>query len=372
LTSTSANFVGQIGKNYAFYSIATDNLGQKELAPTTADTATNVVSLPLTVTNFLPKPTGFSVSFNAQIDIARLNLYDGQDSTQDPADLQLIGPNGLEVKGSIIWNPTTRTLEYIKTDRLLDDGNYTLSLFSRSDSFVNTNQQLLDGNNDGQAGGDYQISFNINNSNQPILSLPDFSRALNQTVNIPKGIPITLSDGTGVTKVDFTLSYNPDLLQVTGVNLDANLTNWQVTRQEFDDSGKFKISIEGNTPLPAGENQLALIQAGIPLTATYGVGEILTLQDVKLNGSDNNVLGDSAIHHTSFLGDVSGNGKYSGLDAAFIARVGLGLDTGFDRFARIDPLILADIDRDRFLSGLDAHLVSKGAVNLPDSQLAID
>ncbi|WP_306297041.1 Calx-beta domain-containing protein [Nostoc sp. C052] len=40
-TATSATYKGETGHSYAFYSVATDNLGQKEVAPTQADTVTN-------------------------------------------------------------------------------------------------------------------------------------------------------------------------------------------------------------------------------------------------------------------------------------------------------------------------------------------
>ena len=44
ITTTSAIYNGQVGKSYAFYSVATDNLGQAEAAPNQADTTTTIVN----------------------------------------------------------------------------------------------------------------------------------------------------------------------------------------------------------------------------------------------------------------------------------------------------------------------------------------
>jgi hypothetical protein len=66
----------------------------------------------------------------------------------------------------------------------------------------------------------------------------------------------------------------------------------------------------------------------------------------------------------AYFGDVIGNGGYSGLDAQRVARVGVGLDSGFAAYPHIDPVVLADITGNGKLSGLDAQriaLVAAGA-----------
>ena len=44
VATTSAIYNGQVGKSYAFYSVATDNLGQAEAAPTQADATTRIIT----------------------------------------------------------------------------------------------------------------------------------------------------------------------------------------------------------------------------------------------------------------------------------------------------------------------------------------
>ncbi|MBI2927236.1 MAG: hypothetical protein HYY24_16200, partial [Verrucomicrobia bacterium] len=46
VTETSATFTGQLGHRYAFYSIATDNVGHREAPPESADASTFVAVMP--------------------------------------------------------------------------------------------------------------------------------------------------------------------------------------------------------------------------------------------------------------------------------------------------------------------------------------
>ncbi len=45
-TATSAEYAGSIGKTYAFYSLARDNVGNLELPPLTPDALTSIFGFP--------------------------------------------------------------------------------------------------------------------------------------------------------------------------------------------------------------------------------------------------------------------------------------------------------------------------------------
>ncbi len=326
-------------------------------------------SSPLKLADFQPLNAGFTAIFDRELNSDLLNLYDGGDSSQDFSDLQVLDTNNQEIKGSLFLDRNTNTLTFVKTGTSLDTNNYTVNLFSRDDSFVAVDGGTLDGNNDGTTGDDYINNLTIDNTNIKVLSLPDFSRAPKETVNLGNdlnsGIPVNLSDGSGVTQVDFTFTYDADLLGVTGVNLTANLVDdWQITTQDLTTAGIAKISIQGNTSLNAGENNILSLTANVPETATYGSNAVLQLKDVKLNGSDNGVIGDDVIQQVALLGDLSGNGIITSLDAALSARIALGLDSGSDRFPNIDPLIFGDSNFDGSLSNLDALKIAKTAIGL--------
>jgi hypothetical protein len=64
-----------------------------------------------------------------------------------------------------------------------------------------------------------------------IVSAPDFVRGPGQDVNVPAdstaGIPLSLSDGTGVRSVDLSFRYDPALLEITSASVppDAEFAN---------------------------------------------------------------------------------------------------------------------------------------------------
>jgi hypothetical protein len=107
-----------------------------------------------------------------------------------------------------------------------------------------------------------------------------------------------------------------------------------------------------------------VLTADVPWTAAYGGSRILTLTEASLNGGGLAVQGDEAIFVAAYLGDATGNGSYSGLDAQRVARVVVRLDTGFDAFAKTDPLIVADVTDNGSLSALDAQRIAQMAVGL--------
>ena len=55
---------------------------------------------------------------------------------------------------------------------------------------------------------------------------PDFSRGPNQDVTVPaphSGLPLTLSEAAGVESIDLVVEYDPDLLDVTGALVGADV-----------------------------------------------------------------------------------------------------------------------------------------------------
>jgi hypothetical protein len=86
-------------------------------------------------------------------------------------------------------------------------------------------------------------------------------------------------------------------------------------------------------------------------------------------GTDVTASADSGIHAVAFLGDATGNGAYSGLDAQRVARVAVGLDAGFAAYPKIDPAVIADVTSNGVLSGLDAQRIAQEAVGLDSGEI---
>ena len=124
------------------------------------------------------------------------------------------------------------------------------------------------------------------------------------------------------------------------------------------------LEAHGTTALSAGAQQILALTAEVPLGATYGAAELLEVTNVSLNDGAIAAVGDRAIHKVAYFGDATGNRSYSGLDASWIARVAVLLDSGFDAYQFVDPVIVGDITGNGWLSGLDASDVARKSVGL--------
>jgi len=76
------------------------------------------------------------------------------------------------------------------------------------------------------------------------------------------------------------------------------------------------------------------------------------------------VKADDGIYVVSYLGDATGNGSYSALDATLILRVSAGLDSGFASYLLLDPLVIGDITANGSFSALDATRMLQEIVGL--------
>ena len=77
----------------------------------------------------------------------------------------------------------------------------------------------------GAPGSNYVTTLTVASppANAVVVSIPDFTRGDGQTVNVPAsvatGIPLTLSNGSGITSVSLQLPYDPALLDITGATV---------------------------------------------------------------------------------------------------------------------------------------------------------
>ena len=333
------------------------------------------------VTGFVQTVSGFDIQFIRPLDLSHLNLYQGQTSTS-MADLVVTGPAG-NVNGSLIWEPATNTIRFVKTGGTLAAGTYTITLVSAADAFVDANGEILDGefvsfltrSGDGTAGGDYVATATVAATGDRTLSVPDFARGPGQAVDtvytdysanpvtdtLIDGLPVRLSDGTGVTSVEFDLVFNPDLLDISTAGVDAIAAGWTVDSLSLAAPGRLHVSLSGPATL-GSDAEVVRLNANVPAGAAYGAAEVIRFENLSLNGGSVVGRGDAAVHKVALVGDATGNRGYSGEDSAEIARIVVGYDTGFDHYLLTDPTIVADVTGDGTLSGLDAAFVAAKSV----------
>jgi hypothetical protein len=299
------------------------------------------------------------VRFNRPVDVASAHLYGP--ASLGPADLTLVGPAGA-VAGSLVFNAAHDTATFVPTGGLLPAGSYTLTLFSGPQGLHDTLGNALDGNADGTPGDSFTTTFSLAASPVVTVGVPDFARGPGQPVNVPaggNGLPLSLSDGAGVTRAQVTVVYDPALLTITGVVRGPDAPpGASVTVDTTTIPGNANVTYNGPA-LPAGRPAaFASLLATVPATAPYLAKEEITAFPY-LNSGTIAATGDPAVHVVGYLGDVSGDGFVNAFDNSLIQRVILGLDTGFAAYKDADPRVVADINGDGFINAFDNALVQR-------------
>ena len=329
--------------------------------PTLAQTPTT-----LQVTSFQPTFSGFEAQFNRALDTSLLNLYGTETGGFGPPDVTLVGAVVGNVRGTLVFDSTSHIV-FVKTAAPLEPDTYTVTLRSAINGFKDLDGQLLDGNGDGVAGDDFVRSFVIQPPAGAIASIPDFTYGPGQAVNVPfdrVGLPITLSNGTGVNRVEFSLLYNPSLLRINAVARGDDLPPDGVITVDAPQPGVLNVVVVtklGFAPLAVEVVRLA---AEVPVDAPYRAAQSLYFTTLSLNQGALPVVPDDGVHVIAYLGDTTGNAAYSALDGQRILRVVVGVDTGFAAYPTIDPVLIADITDNNALSALDATRVLQEAVGL--------
>lgn len=323
-----------------------------------------------TVSSFTTTSTGVKIDFSSELDPATLNLYDLQGGTLGPADIVLQGATVGSIRGSAVVSSDKKRVTFVATNGTLPPDNYTLTLRSAADGFRDATQSLLDGDANGTAGGNYVRTFTVTApaANTAIVSVPNFARGPRQPVVIPantaSALPISLTNGAGVTSATFQLRYDPTLLNIVGVSVPAALQG--VASAVLTQSGTGLVTVQFSTqvPLPAAETVFVQLFSDVPEAAPYRNKQVLDLQSIQLNGGTIPAVDDDGVHIVAYFGDLSGNGTYSAQDAATAARLAVGLDAGLASFRLLDPQIIGDINGNNSFSATDTSRLLQAAVGI--------
>jgi hypothetical protein len=318
----------------------------------------------LRVMEFLQTSSGLTVRFNRPVEESTLSLFAAA-GAGGLADVTLVGATVGAVRGSLVAEDNGRTLTFIKTGGALDPDTYTLTLRSALDGLIDHNGLMLDGDINSAGGGDFVQTFTVSPGVATVVSIPDVVRGAGQPLDLGgTGIPITLSNGSGVLSVDLVLKYDPELLAVTGVALGSTLPAGSLVEINLTIPGEARVALALPTPLGVGAAELVRLIARAPDTAPYRGSHVLDLHSVSLNDGAIAAAIDDGVHIAAYVGDTTGTGTYSSLDATRILRVAAGLDTGFATFIKIDPVLIGDVTGNGVLSSLDATRVLQEVVGI--------
>jgi uncharacterized protein GlcG (DUF336 family) len=349
--------------------------------------------LSFVVESFSPIPSGFMVDLSEEIDTSVLNLYDAENGALGAADVTLQGAEVGEVRGSLVVEGSRLT--FLKTGGPLLADTYTATLRSASDGIISKALgELLDGefqgafpSGDGVAGGDFVFTFDVAPPENLIVSLPDFARGPTQDVRVPAqgsgqqlpdGLPIQLNDASGVTSILLTMTYDPALLVITDAELGPDAPSGSQVEINASVPGEVTIAFFSLAAMDTGQADVVNLIGHVPENATYASAQVLEISRLEVNAGAMAATADSALHVVAFPGDANANRRYDVEDARLVARVGVGLDSGFVvrqpdapvgtdvqvTYPSIDPLIIADVSGDGTLSPLDASDLLRIAVGL--------
>lgn len=347
---------------------------------------------PIEVTSVRHLASGVVLQLSSTPDLNRLNLVDGSDATQDRPDLRLIGPQGQPLdRLSLHWDAAASELYLLRSDSLtglaaspfradrLTAGDYSLQIDSRSDGLVSAaTGELLDGNRDGLTGDVYILSFN-RQSEEHLIAVADTVRGPAQPlglngvaqVNGVQGLPVLLSTTAATTSLRGLVSVDPAVIQQATLLPGADLpADWSLAFT-VTTTGTIQYSLSGSTPISGRDLQLFRCGGVLSPSAGYGSTTLVQVSVTSLAHPDLVFARDPGLVAVVFSGDTTGQGAieparpYAAGAAALIQRVVVGLDSGFDAYPSLSPVLIGDTTGNGGLSSLDASLLLQQQAGLP-------
>ncbi len=313
----------------------------------------------LVVTTVDPNDSGFVAEFNRAFAIASSN----QNKVAGEMHLvTLVGAAVGPVDGSLVATPGSNKLEFIKTGGPLSPDTYAVTL--RASGLRDRLGNVLDGDRDGDAGGDYSYSFTISAGEEEQVTVGVSDIVLGPSSgNRSTALPVSISNGGGVRTVDFRLRYNPELVDITGATASLGLPANSQVAVDHVAPGLATVSFSSPVALPDGHREIVNLQMRVPNggIGQYGRLQVLDVHAVTIgDGSDlsADARDDDGLHLVALLGDVTGNGRIDANDASRIAIYAAFGEAGFMKTGILDPMIVADISGNGRVNGFDAALVA--------------
>jgi len=323
--------------------------------------------------------SGVSVSLNRAINLGLLNLYD-EGSTFGPADVTLVGATTGAVRGSLVVDATGRNLTFIRSGGPLVPDDYTLTLRAASDGVQDSSGNLLDGDANGSAGGNFATTFTAPALDPAavVVSIPDITRGTGQAIHLPAdssaGLPISISNAQGVGRVAFSLHYDPALLSITGASLGPGISGSLTV--DISTPGVAEISVvnASGLSLVSGLQTMVSLTASVPGNATYASKQILNLTDLHVHDTSATPiempsLADDGIQLIAYFGDANGSQTYNAPDATATQRMIVGTNTGLAAYQLADPYLVVDITGNGLVQSNDVTQIQRAIVGLSTPEI---
>jgi subtilisin family serine protease len=336
----------------------------------------------LVVESFQPTATGFVAQFTSDLESSVLNLYD-QGGDWGPADVRVVGAATGPVRGTLVVGPGLRQITFLATSGVLPPDDYQVTFISGATGLHDTAAKLLDGDANGTVGDNFVTALAVPSppSGAMVVGLPNVTRGYGQPVNVPAnnlaaGLPLTISNGVGVSRVELQLHYDPALLEILAFSANEALAGGQAEAAlTFPATGVAALSITAPSSFAAAAGPLTIgsFTARVPDNAPYGGKHILDIADLHVYDTamppaELPSIDDDAIHVAAFLGDTNGDGRYTSQDTSLLRRIIGQVNTGFSILQTVDPVLLADITHNGFIQSNDTTSIRRaiGLVAVPN------
>ena len=368
------------------------SLNEESIGVEMVDTSLTVTPASFRVFEVSAQPYGLALRLSRAPDLDAFNLYDGQDASMDVPDLQLTSPSAQPVALSAHWHESSNEL-LLFADEPLTDGSYTLKIDSRADGLISASAgELLDGNGDGTGGDAFSTSFTYT-APEHSLSIANTARGAGQSLNLngrnthdsltgapladSNGLPIHLSTSSSITSLSGSLSFDSSLLLADALTTGADLPDdWILSVDPSSPAGTLIYSASGTTAITGDDQEILCFHATVaadaapPARGTTGNGLYGSSTLINASLTSDQLTGDTiaidpGLVVLAYSGDTTGNGTLSSLDASRVQRVVVGLDSGFDAYDDLNPVLLGDTTGNGTLSSLDASCIQQQVVGLP-------
>ena len=314
---------------------------------------------------------GFALQLNDTPNIDQFRLYSGTNDSDQQPSLVLTDSQNAVVPLSAHWESESNQL-HLLSDQALEDGDYNLRILS--DGLVSQSGDLLDGNGDGVHGDDYFHSF-THSTPDHFISVGDTARGAGQDLSINgkdlkdgiTGVPIHLSTTSSLQSVSGEISYDSDLLKGVSLAKGSDLPSDWVVNYSESSPGTLAFTVTGQSVATGSiEDTLRLIgQVDANASDSYGSTSLIQATITDSSAGQISFKSDPGLLVNAYSGDTTGNGSHSSLDASRVQRVVVGLDSGFDAFDDINPVLIGDTTGNGSLSSLDASRIQQEVVGLP-------
>lgn len=312
------------------------------------------------VTSVRANDSGFSMRFSRVMLTDEVELYVASRRRDVMAPAFLFGNPVSQTGGTIVVDRDRMGFTFLQTGAPLAPGGYMAAVSGRAEGWRDEAGRSFQGYQNGlwTTGDQAYQSFTVLATDRQ-LSLPDVMRGPGQALSAGAsvdGLPVRLSDGTGVQTVSFFVRFDATQIAIDGVIARAGTT---ATATAIS-AGVMRVDVLVTEALPTGAiADLVKLQGRVLAGARYADLGVIDVGDVVVNGGALTASGDEAVMVVGFIGDMSGNGRYSAVDSQRLMRVVSRLNTHFSAWPNVDPRIIGDVNGSGVMNATDVQLLMR-------------